>query len=146
MAKVSKKLLKEIVKECLVEILAEGLTGGDSLQLTESIGNVKSNPNKKRIPSSIQKMMPPKKVKNSSFEHNINETIRNTTQDPIMAEILADTAQTTLQEQNTADSPNKFTAKPTDTYSKIVENNDPMELFENSASNWAHLAFADNKN
>ena len=144
MAKLSKKLLKEIVKECLVEILAEGLAGGDSLQLTESISNVKSNPNKKRIPSSIQKMMPPKKVKNSNFENNINETIRNTTQDPIMAEILADTAKTTLQEQINAEGSGH---KPSgnDAASRTVASNDLEDLFGGASNNWAQLAFSDSK-
>ena len=144
MAKLSKKLLKEIVKECLVEILAEGLAGGDSLQLTESISNVKSNPNKKRIPSSIQKMMPPKKVKNSNFENNINETIRNTTQDPIMAEILADTAKTTLQEQINAEGAGH---KPmgNDAASRTVASNDLEDLFGGASNNWAQLAFSDSK-
>ena len=63
MAKVSKSLLKEIVKECLVEILAEGLTGGDANQLSESVEKVRS----KKMPRSIQKMMPPKKKKNESI-------------------------------------------------------------------------------
>ena len=145
MAKLSKKLLKEVVKECLVEILAEGLTGGDSLQLSESISNVKSsNSNKKRIPSSIQKMMPPKKVKNSNFENNINETIRNATQDPIMAEILADTAKTTLQEQINAEGAGH---KPmgNDAASRAVASNDLEDLFGGSSNNWAQLAFSDSK-
>jgi hypothetical protein len=37
MAKVSRSALKSIVKECLVELLAEGLTGGDTQELNESI-------------------------------------------------------------------------------------------------------------
>ena len=144
MAKVSRSMLKSIVKECLVEILAEGITGGDAEALNESFVNSKKSLNTVLKENRFQNKQ--NKVLNNNFKENTEKVISRATKDPVMAEILADTAQTTLQEQNTADSPNKFTAKPTDTYSKIVENNDPMELFENSASNWAHLAFADNKN
>ena len=137
MAKVSRSMLKSIVKECLVEILAEGITGGDVEELNERLSSrireAKTRPSRK-------------KVTNENFEENTKRAISKATNDPMMAELLADTAKTTLQEQNGADSPNKFTAKSTDSYSKIVESNDPMELFGNSSSNWAHLAFADNKN
>ena len=144
MAKVSRSMLKSIVKECLVEILAEGITGGDVEELNESFEETKP-----RLSSRIReaKTRPSrKKVTNENFEENTKRAISKATNDPMMAELLADTAKTTLQEQNGADSPNKFTAKSTDSYSKIVESNDPMELFGNSSSNWAHLAFADNKN
>ena len=60
-----------------------------------------------------------------------------------MAELLADTAKTTLQEQNTADSPNKFTAKATDVASRKVADSSPEELFGEAASSWAQLAFSD---
>ena len=144
MAKVSKKLLKDIVKECLVEILAEGLTGGDTASLTESVQKV--TPSKR--PSSKDRIMknilPPKqKVVNENFEKNMRSVISNTTQDPVMAELLADTAQTTLQEQNTADSGNRFAARPTDSVSRVVAESDPSELFGGAASNWAQLAFSD---
>ena len=61
-----------------------------------------------------------------------------------MAALLADTAKTTLQEQNGADSANRFAARPTDSASQVVANTDPTELFAESASNWAQLAFAGN--
>ncbi len=139
MAKVTKELLKEIVKECLVEILAEGISGGDTNQLRESISNKKES----RMPKSIRKMMPPKKIKNENFENNISNVIANTTSDPVLSSILEDTAKTTLQEQNSADSPNKFIAKHNDEASKIVSESDPSELFGGSANNWAKLAFSD---
>jgi hypothetical protein len=139
MAKVTKELLKEIVKECLVEILAEGINGGDSNQLRESISTKKEN----RMPNSIRKMMPPKKTKNESFEKNISNVIASATSDPILSSILEDTAKTTLQEQNSADGSNKFVARHNDEASKIVSESDPAELFGGSANNWAKLAFSD---
>ena len=144
MAKVSRSMLKNIVKECLVEILAEGITGGDVEELNESFEETKP----RLMPRIHEEKVRPsrKKVTNESFEQNTQKAISKATNDPIMAELLADTAKTPLQQQNGADSPSKFTAKPTDSYSRIVESNDPMELFGDSSSNWAHLAFSDNKN
>ena len=147
MAKVTKEVLKEIVKECLVEILAEGISGGNVASLNESIEtHVPQRKMQRNSQSRLMKnILPPKeKVKNESFERNLNKTISNATKDPVMASILADTAKTTLQEQNGADSANRFAARPTDSASQIVANTDPTELFAESASNWAQLAFAGN--
>ena len=146
MAKVSKELLKEIVKECLVEILAEGINGGNVASLNESIEThiPQKRPQRNSQSRLMKNILPPKeKVKNESFERNLNKTISHATKDPVMASLLADTAKTTLQEQNSADSGNRFAAKPTDNASKIVAEADPSELFGGAASNWAQLAFAD---
>ena len=139
MAKVSKSLLKEIVKECLVEILAEGLTGGNSNKLEESVSKVKSN--SQRIPEEIRQMKKSSKSKNKNFENTINESIKNATSDPMMAEIFADTAKTTLQEQIEADNRGH---KPVgnDSASKLVANNNLEDLFGNASNNWANLAFS----
>ena len=142
MAKLSKTVLKEIVKECLVEILAEGLTNGSSAKLNESIQSV---PKSRQTSASriMKNILPPKeKVVNENFESNTRKAISNVTSDPVMAELLADTAQTTLQEQNSADDPGRFAGKATDVASQIVADSDPVELFEGAASNWAQLAFS----
>ena len=142
MAKVSRSMLKGIVKECLVEILAEGLVdSGRAEDLNESFAPVAQNMHQT---SAIKPTNRKKNVqKNNSFEENTKKAISQATNDPIMASILEDTAKTTLQEQRDADSPNKFTAKPTDTYSQIANESDPMDLFGGASSNWAHLAFSD---
>ena len=136
-------MLKSIVKECLVELLAEGLSGGDTESLTESIEKRprKSIPSEPQsdVYSNFNKQM---KV-NASFEEKTKQVISNATSDPVMASLLEDTAKTTLQEQNTADRPNQFTAKPTDTYSQAVSESDPMEMFGGASNNWAALAFSD---
>ena len=147
MAKVTKEVLKEIVKECLVEILAEGINGGNVASLSESIEtHVPQRKTKRSAQSRLMKnILPPKeKVRNEGFERNLSKTISQTTKDPVMASILADTAKSTLQEQNSADSSNRFAGRPTDDASQIVANTDPTELFAESASNWAQLAFAGN--
>jgi len=141
MAKVNRNMLKSIVKECLVEILAEGLSDGNIEELNESFSSSRSL--KKTM--STNKRQEQQKVPNQSFEENTRKIISQTTNDPIMADILSDTAKTTLQEQNTADRPNRFTAKPTDTYSQIANESDPMEMFGGASNNWAALAFSDNK-
>ena len=146
MAKVTKEVLKEIVKECLVEILAEGISGGNVASLNESIEThvPQRKPQRSTQSRLMKNILPPKeKVRNEGFERNLNKTISNATQDPVMASLLADTAKTTLQEQNGADSANRFAARPTDSASQVVANTDPTELFAESASNWAQLAFAD---
>lgn len=145
MAKVSRSMLKSIVKECLVEILAEGLTGGDTQELNESLErrHLESPQKKSRMMS--EKSSSLNKVVNPNFEEKTRQIISSATSDPIMASLLEDTAKTTLQEQNSADSPNKFTAKPTDSYSQAVSESDPMELFGGASNNWASLAFSDAK-
>lgn len=142
MAKVSRSMLKSIVKECLVELLAEGLSGGDTRELNESISN-----NAVSFKNSVKRTQKPtsKKVVNESFEENTRKVISNTTSDPVMASLLEDTAKTTLQEQNSADSSNRFSAKATDSYSRAVDSSDPVELFGEASNNWAALAFSDNK-
>ena len=142
MAKVSRSMLKSIVKECLVELLAEGLSGGDTRELNESISN-----NAASFKNSVKRTQKPaaKKVVNESFEENTRKVISNTTSDPVMASLLEDTAKTTLQEQNSADSSNRFSAKATDSYSRAIDSSDPVELFGEASNNWAALAFSDNK-
>lgn len=141
MAKVNRSMLKSIVKECLVELLAEGLSEGDTSSLNESLTSSfstrKTNQNMKQNKSKTTD-----KVVNPNFEKKTKQLISQTTNDPIMAAILEDTAQTTLQEQNTADRPNQFTAKPRDAYSQVTNDSDPMEMFGEASGNWATLAFS----
>ena len=61
-----------------------------------------------------------------------------------MAEIFKDTANSTLQTQTSAESsrgPSVLAAG--DAAAMKVHNSDPTELFAESASKWATLAFAD---
>lgn len=144
MAKVNRSMLKSIVKECLVEILAEGLSGGDVNELNESF-SLQSNimPERKSTRIKQKDRHSKEKVLNPNFEEKTKQIISQATKDPIMASILQDTAKTTLQEQNTADRPNQFTAKPTDAYSQIASESDPVEMFGKASANWAALAFSD---
>ena len=147
MAKVSRSMLKSIVKECLVELLAEGLSGGDTSSLNESFKTeskkISLNSAYKESDFNDSNASEGRNIINPGFEEKTKQLISKATNDPIMASLLADTASTTLQEQNGADRPNQFTAKPTDVYSQAVSESDPMEMFEGSSNNWAALAFSD---
>lgn len=129
MAKVNRNTLKEIVKECLVEILAEGLSGNKS-QLKESY---------RKNTSEIRSI--PKKKPNPSFKKNATNIVNSVTNDPIMASIFSDTAETTLQEQTSAE--HRSPVVGGDTASQIASQNDPKDLFSESSQNWAALAFSD---
>ncbi len=161
--KLNKNLLKSIVKECLIEILAEGLVSENNSAvskrsaLKESVNNASRRKVQKR-PIENQRFVDNKNSKNGSYLDNIsfgNNEEKNTnfnnatdklvskvTKDPIMSEIFADTARTTLQEQ--VESGNKVTgmSKPADQAARIVSQSDPTELFGGAANKWADLAFA----
>lgn len=143
MAKVSRSMLKSIVKECLVELLAEGLNNGDTASLSESIERRPQKRVSRKLQNDDELNFNNKMKVNEGFEEKTKQVISNATSDPIMASLLEDTAKTTLQSQNSADRPNQFTAKPTDTYSQAVSESDPMEMFGGASNKWAALAFSD---
>jgi len=164
MNKLSKNVLKKIVKECLVEILAEGLVSNSNKnstrkkrKLNESIKqsyekNVSlnnlgehtqsyKNKNSKKKPSYLDQIRFNNKQKNE--EPQIQSIPKNISSDPIMQDILSDTAQTTLREQSSASSNKRIiSSKSTDKASMIVDQSDPSELFGESSKNWAMLAFS----
>ncbi len=142
MAKVNRSMLKSIVKECLVELLAEGLSEGDTSSLNESLtSSFSTRKTKQKMKQNKSKTTD--QVFNPNFEKKTKQIISQVTNDPIMASLLEDTAQTTLQEQNSADRPNQFAGKPNDTYSQIASESDPMEMFGEASNKWATLAFTD---
>lgn len=137
MAKLSRNTLKEIVKECLVEILAEGLSESKTQDLQENF-NKFSRPSKPSRPRVVENK---KKKENKSFKSNTTKAINAVTSDPVMASIFADTAETTLQEQISAEGRPPVAGK--DKASQIVSQNEPQEIFGEAANNWASLAFSD---
>ena len=134
MSKVSRSVLKNLVKECLVEILAEGLVGAN-----KTIQESKRNTTKKRI---VEKKKPDRK-KVSKQPEQVPGTIQEMTDDPILQSIFADTAKTTLVEQQRADSRERVVAG--DSISRMVDESDPTDLFGEAASKWATLAFSEKK-
>ena len=134
MAKVSKSFLKEIVKECLVEILSEGVNFKKEKVVEENYKTKSRNRN-------VTNMLPNREVINEKFEENSKNIIAKATNDPVMAEIFADTASTTLQEQLSAES-GKQSVVHVDNVSKLVAESNPSELFGEASNNWAELAFS----
>lgn len=161
--KLDKDTLKMIVKECLVEILAEGLASDISRNkkssLNESMTRSKSlnrslndmssgkvtskNTNQNTRPNYLDNI---KFGNNSEPDKNRGEKIANNISkfetNPVMQDIFADTAQTTLLEQSGAEGSKSFTTKPADAAAAAVSKSNPEDIFgEQTASKWAHLAF-----
>tara|TARA_R110001592_G_scaffold188358_6_gene433593 strand:+ start:17735 stop:18160 length:426 start_codon:yes stop_codon:yes gene_type:complete len=137
MAKVTRKVLKVLVKECLVEILSEGL----SEEVKASPNRIMENKPKK----SKSAMISPdvfvernKMLKNKTSK--VLEEVNKLTEDPLMRDILADTAATTLLEQKNGEGPNN-SYKPADSTARVAYENKPEDLFD-GAQNWAALAFS----
>lgn len=143
MAKVSRSVLKEIVKECLVEILSEGLHSS-----TENIQEAKTKKQRRKVdrvaPEVFEKRNRMLREKTERRTPSVN--VNAITDDPMMQEIFADTAATTLQSQPVTESgASRPDYVPKDQAAKVVFENDLEDLFE-GAGNWAALAFSDGKN
>ena len=159
--KLDKDLLKSIVKECLVEILAEGIVNthapasSKKRALSESISSKSRSGSNRRADS--QSATPRRSyLDNISFgekpaasarqEKAVSRITSAITKDALMQDILADTARTTLQEQRSGEvsrgSAPALDSRPADKAAEIVSNNDPDQLFGESAKNWATLAFS----
>ena len=82
-----------------------------------------------------------------SEERNyMKQRVQSITTDPIMSDILADTAMTTLKEQKEGSRPSGPSVMASgDQAAKLVNQSSPEELFGGQASNWANLAFAPSK-
>ncbi|HIL26374.1 MAG TPA: hypothetical protein EYG21_03130 [Nitrospinaceae bacterium] len=139
MAKLSRNQLKSLIKECLVEVLVEGLVS--------SSGNVKLEGASRSKKTS--KSVPQRRTALDNITYNDNskilqESVAACTSDPVLGDILADTARTTLQEQF-GDSSNpghdQQVSVNGDPAAKMVAGADPLDMFGDSANNWAALAF-----
>ena len=161
--KLDKDLLKSIVKECLVEILAEGIVNTQApvsskkRSLSESINNSPRRENLSGRHASNQSQQQRRNYldnisygnsseKNSRHDNAVSRITKSITKDAVMQDILADTARTTLQEQVSGE-PSRGAApamatRPADKAAEIVSNNEPEQIFGESAKNWATLAFS----
>ena len=146
MAKLLRSELKSIVKECLVEILSEGIGATNHINENSRHDLPKIN-NQKRVNKKTKSYLD-----NIEFgKKQINKSSTparktNLTNDPVLNELLADTAQTTLREQVAADSKRRMTevSAGADRAALKVSNSQPEELFGNEAAGkWAKLAFFD---
>lgn len=143
--KLSRTLLKEIVKECLVELLFEGIGEDEGLleaiqpkrrsrTLQEAVDEQPSS--KQRKPS--RKSTPTSKVKENPLMDQVQASISGITNDPVMADIFADTARTTLMEQMN----NEGRRAPATVEAAAVAGTEDMEDLFSGANNWATIAFA----
>jgi len=169
MNKKTKSALKVIVKECLIEILAEGLVGNKQATLKESrelrgtlhetndrlISETKINSTRSRVSSRKQTEKPKSYLDNITMgidnqkrdyhaeKDEIKSKVSHLAKDDIMADILADTAMTTLREQKEGARPNGPSVQASgDQAAKIVDQSEPSDLFGGASANWANLAFA----
>lgn len=161
--KLTKDDLKGIVKECLVEILSEGI---GSTQLTESrvrtspprpatqlAGRVASQQQPVQRQSVYDKMnfVPQREQvqKASQPARKINplSMVGDITSDPILAGVLADTAMkgqhNTMNESSRGPTHEDQVMSSGDQAARMMLNADPMEMFGDSSSMWAALAFSE---
>ena len=167
-----KKVLKTIVKECLIEILAEGLVGNNIATVRESrelrgtlqesyekTSESRTTSQNLNQPTQVLRSRPAQPSRQSSYLDSmevggqsnrenvvstaIQDKVKNITSDPIMSDILADTAMTTLREQkegSRASGPSVMASG--DSAARMVDQSSPEDLFGGQANNWANLAFA----
>jgi hypothetical protein len=149
MAKLTRANLKMLVKECLVELLAEGLSDNSSV-LRESlvrheppaVSPVSGRSGRLQENRSLHTPENPD-LDGVKFDNAVNTAVRELTTNPMMADIFADTARTTLQEQNAAGSPRSAgsTADMTEAFDAPGGDVSNVEAFSGAASNWETLAF-----
>jgi len=156
--KFTKSHLKSLVKECLLEILHEGAGSADISQdtrmMSEGTDSIRpaqrrhtERPNRRG--SSLDNVSWKRnedKVKNTNFSNTVKHLTSQITSDPVLSDIFADTAMTTLQEQVGAERQGPAgmslpTSAAGDKAARIVNSSTPEELFSESAGNWAALAF-----
>jgi len=164
----SRNVIKNLVKECLIEILAEGLVGNNTATISESreikgslyeanerlikeerINTNTSTTRSKPVTSKRKSYLDSitTGVDNARGVNNtddlIKEKVSSLTQDPIMSDIFADTAMTTLREQKeNGRNSGPSVAAQGDPAAKVVDQSLPEDLFGGAASKWANLAFA----
>jgi len=167
--KLDKNILKSIVKECLIEILAEGIVNNGSTrrstsekkrQLSESLatrkrtanserslaniepGNINTRSDTPRRPSYLDSISFGKKQDMTTRDEKANNIATSLTENPVMQDIFADTAKTTLREQVSAESKRHgMVSKPADNAARIVSEHNPEDLFGEASQKWAQLAF-----
>ena len=134
MSKLLRSELKTIVKECLVEILSEGLASSEKT-ISESVISKKTLPPRRKALDNIS-YNKKKKIKKTVLNSNI-------TSDPILNEMLADTAVSTLQEQHAAERKSGSNVQVAgDAAAKLVAESNVEDLFGESSTKWASLAFS----
>lgn len=138
---ITRQQLKSIVKECLVEILSEGMGSSTGSMISESAK--KSQVHFKNMPpvhsSSILKQ---NASKTRMVSQNLTQAIKQESGgNRVLADILADTAATTLPAMLENDS-HRMQPQPTGIIERTIASSSPEQIFgEETTSKWAELAF-----
>jgi uncharacterized lipoprotein YmbA len=156
--KMTRMQLKALVKECLIEILQEGL-GGAAVPSAHAVNlpvseSRRQNVNAQRARQN-QRVSPldlpayPNQSMSRRPAPSIVEAIKKEARgNSVMADILADTAMTTLPKMLSSSDPLSEGMSSSGGSSKITQqeqfNGTPEQVFgEEVASKWANLAFMD---
>jgi hypothetical protein len=132
MSKLKRSVLKSVVKECLLEILSEGIgTNTNAAEIIQSRGNAAAQQD---LSESTER---------HTQNNSMKDAIAGITDDPILAEVLGDTAQTTLVEQTSADRKGQLRKMRATSSHPAGTSEQSQEPDGNS--HWAALAFADKK-
>jgi len=143
MAKVKRSVLKEIVKECLLEILFEGIDSESGYEEEEPIREARtqrraSRPSQTKDLAAAAQKVALSNNKQKPYNGNfVASAVKELTDDPMMASIFADTAQTTLKEQQDK------RRVPADNAAAAIESVDDMSQIFEGAGNWAAIAFGE---
>jgi hypothetical protein len=164
--KMTRQDLKGLVKECLVEILSEGLVE-TSRQVNENRQQSHRLPQADMPPRTAERAVRSNIADKINFlpnnqervvrqqapvprQQNHHQMISSLTSDPILAEMFADTARNGGHTKITESSalPHKvdyeaMIAAGGDAAAKAMLRSDPTDVFAESASKWATLAFAE---
>jgi hypothetical protein len=144
--KMTRDQLKKIIKECLVEILMDG--AGEALheravprQQSPGRQSQYQQPSTRRqTVFDMMQVRQPQQQPQRPQASQINEMVGIATKDPIMAAILADTAQTTLLEQ---ESNGRIPTAGGDQAQRVMSAYNPTEIFgEEAQARWNEAAFA----
>ena len=153
--KLTRSQLKSMVKECLVEILQEGLGSIGPIKQMPSMDNYSQYSESKQAKHSgahsnltrprSASLDTPVLKKHDKLASSLMETIKHEARgNSMMADILADTAMTTLPKMmSNGDASSKYPAGPSSKVSQVEHFvGSPEEVFgDEAASKWANLAF-----
>lgn len=153
--------LKSLIKECLLEVIAEGVRAPIS-ESRDARPAAPAGNRAKQTQNAPQQHIPRRTIGGMSLDRVVGPSpnraaapaptarprpatpnVRGLTSDPILGEIFADTASTTLQEQ--IDAERRGPATGGDLASMKMSQLDPSDIFGDASSNWAALAFADGR-
>lgn len=143
--RMSRSELKTLVKECLIELLSEGL-GSKLTAEGRTVRSVASRgptvqPQAIREQSRRRSPLDEPALPTAALRQAVKESSGGNS---VLANILADTAATTLPKMLQNDRPGAGGSVPGGRVEQLVAAATPDQLFgEESASRWASLAFSD---